>query len=123
MVAFFSSKLQMGIETVLETVKFNSLLSNADYVFTGEGRLDSQSLRGKVVIGVARKAKEKNVPVVAIVGDIADNIESVYREGVSAIFSINRVALPYSEQKKRAKSDLALTMDNLMRYQKMLEKE
>ena len=123
MVAFFSSKLQMGIETVLETVKFNSLLSNADYVFTGEGRLDSQSLRGKVVIGVARKAKEKNVPVVAIVGDIADNIESVYREGVSAVFSINRVALPYSEQKRRAKSDLALTMDNLMRYQKMLEKE
>lgn len=123
MVAFFSSKLQMGIETVLETVKFDSLLSDADYVFTGEGRLDSQSLRGKVVIGVARKAKEKNVPVVAIVGDIADNIESVYREGVSAIFSINRVALPYSEQKKRAKSDLALTMDNLMRYQKMLEKE
>lgn len=123
MVAFFSSKLQMGIETVLETVKFDSLLSDADYVFTGEGRLDSQSLRGKVVIGVARKAKEKNVPVVAIVGDIADNIESLYREGVSAIFSINRVALPYSEQKKRAKSDLALTMDNLMRYQKMLEKE
>ena len=123
MVAFFSSKLQMGIETVLEIVKFDSLLSDADYVFTGEGRLDSQSLRGKVVIGVARKAKEKNVPVVAIVGDIADNIESVYREGVSAIFSINRVALPYSEQKKRAKSDLALTMDNLMRYQKMLEKE
>lgn len=123
MVAFFSSKLQMGIETVLETVKFDSLLSDADYVFTGEGRLDSQSLRGKVVIGVARKAKEKNVPVVAIVGDIADNIESVYREGVSAIFSINRVALPYSEQKRRAKSDLALTMDNLMRYQKMLEKE
>lgn len=123
MVAFFSSKLQMGIETVLETVKFDSLLSDADYVFTGEGRLDSQSLRGKVVIGVARKAKEKNVPVVAIVGDIADNIESVYREGLSAVFSINRVALPYSEQKKRAKSDLALTMDNLMRYQKMLEKE
>ena len=122
MVAFFSSKLQMGIETVLETVKFDSLLSNADCVFTGEGRLDSQSLRGKVVIGVARKAKEKNVHVVAIVGDIADNIESVYREGVSAVFSINRVALPYSEQKKRAKSDLALTIDSLMRYQKMIER-
>ncbi len=116
MAAFFSSKLQMGIETVLETVHFSSLIKDADYIYTGEGKIDGQSLRGKVVIGVAREAKKKNVPVIAFVGDIGDDIDEAYNEGVTAIFSINRVALPYKEQRIRAKSDLYLTLDNLLRY-------
>ena len=120
MAAFFNSELQMGIETVLDTVHFESLLDEADFVFTGEGRIDGQSLRGKVVIGVAREAKKKGVRVIAVVGDIGDGIENAYNEGVSAIFSINRVAMPYKEQRPRAKSDLALTVDNLMRYNKGL---
>lgn len=115
MVAFLNSRLQMGIETVLDVVKFDDLLKGADIVFTGEGRLDSQSLRGKVVIGVARHAKKENVPVIAVVGDIGDNIEGIYDEGVSSVFSINRVAIPFSEAKHRCKSDLLLTMDSIMR--------
>ena len=118
MAAFFSSQLQMGIETVLDTVNFETLLDNCDFVYTGEGKIDGQSLRGKVVIGVARKAKLKKVKVIAFVGDIGDNVEPSYDEGVSAIFSINRVAVPYKEAKIRAKSDLALTVDNLLRFQK-----
>lgn len=120
MVAFFGSRLQMGIETVLDVVGFSSLLDGADFVYTGEGRIDGQSLRGKVVIGVAHEARAKGVKVIAFVGDIADNIEGAYDEGVTAIFSINRVAIPYKEQRPRAKSDLGLTVDNLLRYQKSL---
>lgn len=116
MAAFFSSRLQMGIETVLDTVQFDQLLKGADLVFSGEGKLDDQSLRGKVVIGVSRRAKKSGVPLIAIVGDIGDNIEGVYGEGVSAVFSTNRVAVPFREAKPRCKSDLALTMDNLMRF-------
>lgn len=116
MVAFFKSELQMGIETVLETVHFDTLLENTDFVFTGEGRIDGQSLRGKVVIGVARKAKAKGVKVVAIVGDIGNDVGGAYKEGVTGIFSINRVAVPYKEARVRAKSDLALTMENLLAY-------
>lgn len=114
MVAFFGSTLQMGIETVLDTVGFDKLLEGADMVFSGEGKLDAQSLLGKVVIGVARRAKRAGVPLVAVVGDIGDNIEAAYDMGVSAVFSINRVAVPFREAKPRSKSDLALTMDNLM---------
>ena len=122
MVTFFGSSLQMGIETVLDTVHFSSLLDGADFVYTGEGRIDGQSLRGKVVIGVAREARKKGVKVVAFVGDIADGAEGAYEEGVSAVFSINRVALPYKEQRPRAKKDLALTLDNLLRFQKEIER-
>ena len=116
MAAFFRSRLAMGIDIVLDTVRFDSLLDGADLVFTGEGKIDAQSLRGKVVIGVARRAKKCGVPVIAIVGDIGDDIEAVYDEGVLAIFSINRVSLPFSKNRLRCKSDLRLTMDNLLRF-------
>jgi len=116
MVAFFGSTLQMGIETVLDAVNFDSLLDGADLVFSGEGKIDSQSLWGKVVIGVARRTRQRGIPLIAIVGDIGDDIESIYDEGVSAVFSINRVAIPFSEAKLRCKKDLALTMDNIMRF-------
>ena len=116
MAAYFKSKLQMGIETVLETVHFDDLLDGTDFVYTGEGKIDGQSLRGKVVIGVARKAKAMGIPVIAVVGDIGDDIDAAYDEGVAGIFSINRVAVPYKEARPRAKNDMKLTMDNIMRF-------
>lgn len=122
MAAFLGSRLQMGIETVLDTVRFDSLLEGADMVLTGEGKIDCQSLRGKVVIGIAKRTKPKNIPLVAIVGDIGDHVESAYDLGVSAILSINRVAVNFHEAKKRSKDDLALTVDNLMRFLKALGK-
>lgn len=116
MKVFFGSRLQMGIETVLDTVNFDAMLEDADVVFSGEGKIDTQSLRGKVVIGVAKRTKAANVPLLAIVGDIGDNIEEAYELGVSAVFSINRVAVDYQAAKTRAESDLYLTMDNVIRF-------
>jgi glycerate kinase len=120
MVAFFHSKLQMGIETVLDTVRFDEIADGADLVISGEGRLDSQSLRGKVVIGVAKRTKKLGIPMIAVVGDIGDQIEPVYDMGVTAVFSINQVAVDFSVSKNRSQSDLAKTMDNLMRFLSVL---
>ena len=120
MKAFFGARMQMGIETVLEITGFENLAEGADMIFTGEGKIDSQSLRGKVVIGVARKAKKMGIPVIAVVGDIGDNIEAAYDEGVTGIFSTNRVAVPYKEARLRAKSDMSLTMDNILRFMKKI---
>ena len=116
MKAFFGARMQMGIDAVLEITGFEKLAEGADMVFTGEGKIDSQSLRGKVVIGVARKAKAMGIPVIAVVGDIGDDIQAAYDEGVAGIFSINRVAVPYKEARPRAKNDMKLTMDNIMRF-------
>lgn len=115
MVAFLAGKLISGIDAVLDITGFDELIRDADLVLTGEGRIDGQSLRGKVVVGVARRASGQKVPVIAIVGDIGDNIEPVYEIGVNAILSINRVAVPFSEARKRSRQDLALTADTLMR--------
>lgn len=96
MVAFFGSRLQMGIETVLDTVGFDEAIKDADVIFTGEGKIDSQSLRGKVVIGVARRAVKQAKPVVAIVGGADYDVDAAYGEGVTAIFPINRLPQDFS---------------------------
>lgn len=116
MVAFFNSNLQMGIETVLETVEFDKQAVDADLVFSGEGKIDGQSLRGKVVIGVARHTKKLGIPLIAVVGDIGDDIDAAYEQGVSGIFSINRVAVDFKVAKERSKDDLKLTMQNLLYF-------
>lgn len=119
--AFLGAELKRGIDVVLDTVHFEELIQGADMIFTGEGRIDSQSLQGKVAIGVAQRARKQGVPVIAVVGDIVDPVEEAYEKGISAIFSINRMAIPFSEAKKRCRKDLSLTMDNLIRQYKMLK--
>ena len=119
MAAFFRSRLQPGIETVLDTVRFGEVVRDADLILTGEGKLDSQSLRGKVVSGVAKRAG--GVPVIAVVGDVGDGIETVYGMGVTAVFSINRVAVPYEKARLRAEGDLRATVTDIMRLLKMSE--
>ena len=115
MYALLNAQLTTGIDAVLDTVHFDQLLINSDLVFTGEGRIDGQSLRGKVVIGVARRAKLQGVPVCAVVGDsLDDGLASAYEMGVSAVFTINRLAIPFTEAKPRAKSDLRYTMRNIL---------
>ncbi|UTC76702.1 glycerate kinase [Treponema sp. OMZ 799] len=116
---FLGSELKMGIEIVLDTVDFDKKLDEASFVFTGEGKLDSQSLRGKVVVGVAKRAKKKNVPVIAVVGDAESGIEPVYDMGVSAVFSINRLAVPFSQAQKTAETDLGSTMKDILRLIKI----
>jgi len=115
MMAFFDSTLQMGIETVLNTVAFDSLISDADVIFTGEGKIDSQSLRGKVVIGVARRAKKQAKPVIAVVGGSDLGMEPAYEEGVKAIFTINRLPQDLSVSKAFSRENLAFAMDNILR--------
>ncbi|WP_099203796.1 glycerate kinase family protein [Scatolibacter rhodanostii] len=114
--AFLGAKLQMGIQTVLDCVKFDEQLADTDLIFTGEGKIDGQSLRGKVVIGVAQQAVKQNVPVIAIVGDIAPGSERAYEKGVTAIFSINAVAMDFPKIKPYSKEYLATTMKNIMRF-------
>lgn len=115
MVAFLGGRLQMGIETVLDTVGFDTMVQGATAVLTGEGRIDGQSLRGKVVIGVARRAAAVGVPVIAVVGDVAPGAAAAYEQGVTAMFSTNRQALPWEQARLTAREDLAAVMEDLAR--------
>lgn len=115
MAAFLGSRLQMGIDAVLDTADFDALLPGTRAVITGEGRIDGQSLRGKVVVGVARRAKKAGIPVIAVVGDIASGAAAAYEEGVTAMFSTNRRAVPWEQARLTAKEDLRAAAGDLFR--------
>jgi len=114
-VAFTGGHLKSGIETVLDCVQFDELLRDTDMVFTGEGKLDSQSLRGKVVIGIARRAAAQHVPVTAIVGSVGEGAEGAYDLGVTSVFSINRRAEDFSVSRHKTKENFTATMDAIVR--------
>lgn len=116
MIAFFGSRLQMGIQTVLDTVEFDKMITDADYIITGEGKLDSQSLRGKVVIGIAGRAKKQNKNVIAVVGGADDaEIDQAYEMGVTAVFPINRLPQDFSVSRHHSVENLGYTIDNVLR--------
>lgn len=115
MAAFFGSPLRQGIQIVLDTVEFDRLISDCDYILTGEGRIDSQSLRGKVVMGVAGRAKAQNKPVLVIAGGADGDLEPAYAGGVTAIFTINRLPEPLEVSRYKSRENLAATADNILR--------
>lgn len=114
-VAFLNAQLQMGIDTVLDLTDFDRLAADACLVITGEGRLDSQSLRGKVVIGVARRTMGLGVPVVALVGASDAPMDAAYDSGVTAIFPINPAPTTLENAMAHAGENLAFTAGNMLR--------
>ena len=120
--AFFASPLRMGIDVVLELTAFDEKAADADLIITGEGRLDSQSLRGKVVIGVARRAQKLGVPVVALVGGSEPSMDEAYAAGVSGIFPINPYPAPLEDAMPRCGEHLAFTARNLLHFVESLRK-
>lgn len=87
LVAFLGAELLPGIDIVIESVGLVDHLGDASLVFTGEGRIDGQTLFGKTVSGVVARAKALRIPTVAIVGEVAAGSD-VYRSGIDAVLSI-----------------------------------
>ncbi len=114
-IAFLGGALKSGVDTVLDVVGFDAHLADADLVFTGEGRIDGQSSRGKVVSGVARRAKTAGVPVVALGGSIAPDADALYALGVTAMFGINRTAGTFEQVRGLAKENFRETLLAVLR--------
>lgn len=88
LMAFLSAELKRGVDIVLEATSLETQLADADFVITGEGKIDGQTIFGKTPIGVAKTAKRHNVPVIAIAGNVASDSEVVHEHGIDAVFSI-----------------------------------
>ncbi|MDO5142029.1 MAG: glycerate kinase [Eubacteriales bacterium] len=113
--AFFDATLKSGIECVLDTVGFDALLEDADLVITGEGRIDSQSVHGKAISGIARRTKRQNIPLLAIVGGIADDADAGYDLGVTAMFSIDRPAQDHQTYAAQSGIYYQRTLEDILR--------
>lgn len=118
-IALLQSKLTKGIDVVLDTINFDELVSKADIVFTGEGKFDSQSLHGKVVMGVANRSQKYKTPVIVVTGAIGENIQEAYNKGITAIFSINKEPMEFSKSALKSKENMILTMENILRLLKI----
>ena len=112
-VAFLHGTLRKGIDIVLDYTNFNAHLQDADLVITGEGRIDEQTVYGKAPIGVAKRAKEYDLPVIAIAGAVHPNHIPIYEEGIDAVFSIVPSAMTLEEAYKMGRENIYITARNI----------
>lgn len=112
--ALLNGELRSGIDAMLEIIDFDKLLDNCDCVFTGEGRLDSQSLSGKVVVGVSRRALKRNTPTIAVVGSIVGNEIEFKEEGITRIVETSKNRISEDEIAEHCRADLYKAMENVL---------
>lgn len=109
------AKVELGADLVQAAVGFAVRLADSDLVITGEGRLDGQTARGKVVGAVGRAAKLARVPVVAVAGAVHDDARPLYDEGVDAWFSICDGPLAEADARAHAPALLEKVAENIVR--------
>lgn len=88
LLAFLGANLRSGVEIVTEALNLEEHIHDCSLVITGEGRMDSQSIRGKVPIGVAAVAKKYRKPVIGIAGSLTSDVAVVHQYGIDAVFSV-----------------------------------
>lgn len=88
LMAFCGAQIRRGIEEVLDLLQIDEQLQDADVVITGEGKMDGQSIQGKAPIGVAKRAKKYGVPVIAVVGSAAEDLTSIYENGIDLVIGL-----------------------------------
>ncbi|MCP3932533.1 MAG: glycerate kinase [Bacteroidetes bacterium] len=86
--SFLNAALLPGIEIVMVHTDFEKSLQKADLVITGEGKIDGQTLQGKLIHGIAQKAKEYDIPVIALCGSLRATTQEIKAIGLLAAFSI-----------------------------------
>ena len=116
LLAFCGAEISSGLELAMEVTGFDRRLSVCQLVITGEGRLDGQTARGKVVAGVARRAQAVGIPVVAIAGSLEGGVESALRPaGLTVALSIVDRPMTLDEAMSDGSSLLTAAAERLLR--------
>ncbi|CAM3168440.1 Glycerate 2-kinase [Klebsiella spallanzanii] len=111
--AFCGAKLRPGIEIVTDALHLADIVADADLVITGEGRIDSQTIHGKVPVGVARVAKRYNLPVIGIAGSLTADVGVVHQHGLDAVFSVIYSICTLDEALANAAENVRMTARNV----------
>lgn len=112
-------RLKSGIGIITEFLRLEESMKGAALVITGEGRIDSQSINGKVPVGVAALAKKHNIPVIGIAGSLGRDVEVVNGYGIDAVFSILNKCCTFPEAAAETAENLELTARNIAKLLKM----
>ncbi len=100
---FCGGRIRPGVETVLDMLEFDRLLEGADLVVTGEGRTDGQTVHGKVMYGIGRRAKERKIPVIGLSGSLGEGAEELVKYGICAMTATVNSPMPLEMAMARAK--------------------
>ncbi len=113
LVAYAGAKLVKGIDFFLDELLFDNLLTQADVVITGEGRIDAQTLEGKGPLGVAQRARQKGIPVIAMGGEIKSSHSKILSLYFDQLIAINQEGDPLEISIKNTKANLTRAAFNL----------
>ncbi|WP_028540930.1 MULTISPECIES: glycerate kinase [unclassified Paenibacillus] len=119
---FTQAALQKGIEIVIEYTGLKQKLATADIVLTGEGGIDFQTKFGKTPYGVAQAAKQSGKKVIAVAGYIGEGIDTLYKEGIDAVFGIVPGALELGKLLAEGPQNVERTCENIARVLQLSEK-
>ncbi|MDF2776609.1 MAG: glycerate kinase [Enterobacteriaceae bacterium] len=111
--AFCGAELRQGIEIVTDALHLDRYVAEADLVITGEGRIDSQTVHGKVPVGVAKVAKRYNKPVIGIAGSLTADVGVVHEHGIDAVFSVIYGICTLDDALKNATENVRMTARNV----------
>ncbi|MGA6136173.1 glycerate kinase [Acinetobacter dispersus] len=85
---YLKAEFRSGVEVIAELNQLAIKIQGADWVITGEGKFDEQTLNGKTPFGVAQIAQAANIPVIVIAGTLGENYQALYQYGITAAFSL-----------------------------------
>lgn len=121
--AFLDSKMELGINFILQEIGLESDIVEADYVITGEGRLDFQTVMGKAPVGVAKLAKKFNKVVLAFAGGATKEASECNNEGIDAYFPVIQIPMSVSQamERQNALFNLETTVTQVFRLIKSLK--
>lgn len=114
--AFFKAEIRPGVETVQEMVGLGEAMEGADLVLTGEGCLDEQTLFGKAPAGVARLAKERGIPCIALAGRVAGDLDLLRSAGFTHVIPLCRGSVIEREALTKAFPLLAEAAEEALRF-------
>ena len=100
--AYFNARFRPGVEVVAELGNLPNAMAGASLAFTGEGRMDAQTLHGKTPAGVAQIAQAAGVPLIALAGSLGEGYEKLYERGITAAFSLTPGPMELAQAKAQA---------------------
>ncbi|GEK04765.1 glycerate kinase family protein [Schleiferilactobacillus harbinensis] len=118
LMAFTNSQMEKGVDIVIEYTHLKERAKDADFVFTGEGEIDSQTQYGKTPFGVALATKSvaPKAPVIVLSGNIGDGLNVLYRpDAIDAIFPTATAAKSLEKAIADAASDIEMVSENIGR--------
>lgn len=116
---FLDATLTSGIGLIKKIAQFDTAIKNADWIITGEGKLDGQTLSGKTVNGVLNSAKKQNIPVAALCGAVDISVADQEKLGLSYAVSIMRGVSDLEQALRSGRSNLVHSAYNLAKVLKL----